>query len=151
MKLNRKETTWTTTALSVTYEVKHQRSFVKSYTWIQCYTDVAMSQFSITKNERVSVFCLTSNEHGFGCNMKRGDKELEWVKELVLFNTKWPIFQKQVTFNAMMIRPLCTKPTRLVRFLNFNSLKHLSPGIHVVPLGHIILILSQPVLIALTP
>jgi len=98
--------------------------------------------------EWVSVCCLTSNEHGFSCNMKHGDKELEWMRELVLFNTKWQFFQKQVTFNAMMIRPLCTKPTRLVRFFNFSSLKHLSPGIHVVPLGHIILILSQPVLIA---
>ena len=39
----------------------------------------------------------------------------------------------------------CTRPTHLVGFLSASSLKQQSTGRHVAPLGHTILILSQPV------
>ena len=43
--------------------------------------------------------------------------------------------------------PLCSRPRRLVFFHSASSLKQQSPGRHVAPLGHIILIPSQPVCI----
>jgi hypothetical protein len=69
------------------------------------------------------------------------------VSEWLLFNDKWTIFQLYYGKNKLhSIRrcSLCTKPTCLI-FYNATSLKQLSAGRHVVPLGHFILIPRQPV------
>ena len=67
--------------ISDIYEVKHQRSFVKSYTWIQFYTEDTMWQFSITKNEGVSVYLLFNiKQTRFQLQYETWNKELEWVE-----------------------------------------------------------------------
>jgi hypothetical protein len=53
-------------------------------------------------------------------------------------------------FNEMMMRPLCIRPTRLIGFYSARSLKQQFADRRVAPLGHIILIRSQPVF-ALSP
>jgi len=57
-------------------------------------------------------------------------------------------WREQATFGEMM--SACTRPMCLVEFYSASSLKHQSACRHVAPLGHIILIPSQPVF-ALTP
>jgi hypothetical protein len=47
------------------------------------------------------------------------------------------------TFNDMMISA-CIRPTSLVDFYSASTMKQLPMGRQVAPLGHIILILSQP-------
>jgi hypothetical protein len=76
------------------------------------------------------------------------------LSEWLLFNVKWAFCQpyhdeNKLHFNDMMMMLICTRPTRLIG----NSatwLKQPSVGRHVAPLGHIILIPSQPVF-SLTP
>ena len=47
----------------------------------------------------------------------------------------------------MRLYPFCTRPTRLIGFYNANLLKRRHDGRHAAPLGHIILIPSQPVVV----
>ena len=75
---------------------------------------------------RVSECCLILNEHFLRYIMAR---TLVTVDEMMM----------------MRLCPLCTRPTRLVVFLCDSSLQQRSEGKYVPALGHIILILSQPV------
>ena len=75
---------------------------------------------------RVSECCLTLNEHFLRYIMAR---TLVTVDEMMM----------------MRLCPLCTRPPRLVVFLCDSSLQQRSDGKYVPALGHIILILSQPV------
>ena len=80
------------------------------------------------------------------------------VSELILFNGKINehffsavSLREKNTFDVMMMKPayICTiSPTRLVGFFYCASpLKQQSVGRNFAPLGHIILIPSQPVFI----
>ena len=76
------------------------------------------------------------------------------VSEWLLFSAKWAICQlyhdeNKLHFNDMMMMLICTRPTRLIG-KSSSWLKQPSVGRHVAPLGHIILIPSQPVF-SLTP
>jgi hypothetical protein len=71
------------------------------------------------------------------------------VSEWLLFNVKWAFCQpyhdeNKLHFNDMMMMLICTRPTRLIGN-SASWLKQPSVGRHVAPLGHIILIPSQPV------
>ena len=71
------------------------------------------------------------------------------VSEWLLFSANTAIFQlyhgkNKVIFNEMNMDLLCTRPTRLVGFYIARLLKQQSADRYVAPLGHIILIPSQP-------
>jgi hypothetical protein len=73
----------------------------------------------------------------------------------LLFNAKWAIVQLYQDRNKLhSLRwwwfPLCTTSRHWVGFYSARSFKKQSPGKHVAPFVHIILIPSQPVF-ALTP
>ena len=73
-----------------------------------------------------------------------------------MFNASTAILQlyhgeTKLIFNELMMGTLCTRQTRLVRFLmSANSVKQKFADRHIAALGHIILIPSQPVF-ALSP
>jgi hypothetical protein len=76
--------------------------------------------------EQVGDCCLTWNEQYFSHIMVRSG----------YISTRWCLF--------------CTRPTHFVGFYSAASLKQQSAGRYAAPIGHIILILSQPIFV-LTP
>ena len=81
------------------------------------------------------------------CGGVVGPKE-NTVSEWLLIHTKWANFQlydgKNMIHSMKWCGPLCTNKLSLI-FINYSSLKQESAGRYVDLLGHIVLILSQPV------
>jgi hypothetical protein len=66
---------------------------------------------------------------------------------MISFNKIWVKYIIKIEWNITnKVWPhLCTRPTPYLDFYNASSLKQQSMDRHVAPLGHIILIPSQPV------
>jgi hypothetical protein len=67
----------------------------------------------------------------------------EWVSERLLFNAKWALFKVTFWWDDDDVRFVLEQHADL-DFYSASSLKQESADSHVVPLGHIILIPSQP-------
>ena len=71
---------------------------------------------------------------------------MEWVSKWLLFNANSAIFQLYHGENTLIFNEVCFVLDHHADsdFYSASSLKQESAGIHVAPLGHIILIPSQP-------
>ena len=80
---------------------------------------------------------------------------IEWVSDCCLTPSQQCINHIMARTSLFSMRwwwgPLCSRSTRWVGFYSASSLKQQSTGRHVAPLGHSILIPSQPVVFACTP